>query len=223
MNRIIAKTISCFMLGAVIIGLQAFAEENAQKRTIYKFKYNNVPLKQPVITQSMKPAIAEYNQGNYLGAMIDLKKVVENEPDNVYAKYYLALCYTNLGYKSEAQNLYNEIATGEGDNYALKYYSQRAKCIEEPDDEICLPPVKVKAPDINKKPEPQETAVANREEPTDQQPQEEDDMTKFIKSGKKIHPAAMDRISRERAERKMQEDIYKKQQADMEAQNQQEQ
>ena len=53
-----------------------------------------------------------------------------------------------------------------------------------------------------------------------QQKQEDDDITKFIKSGKKIHPAAMDKISRERAERKMQAEIYSRQKAEQELLNQ---
>ncbi|MBQ8475539.1 hypothetical protein IJ531_00595, partial [bacterium] len=43
--------------------------------------------------------------------------------------------------------------------------------------------------------------------------EEVDDMTKFIRSGKKIHPAAMDRITNERMGRKIQADMYSKQQA----------
>ena len=48
----------------------------------------------------------------------------------------------------------------------------------------------------------EETAEAQEPE------EEEDDITKFIKSGKKIHPAAMDLIQRQRMEIKLQQDEY---------------
>ena len=214
MNRSCIKILSCLLVGAFFAGIQTFAEDAAapKKDIKYKFRYNKVPVKQPTVTASMKEAVAEYSKGDYVGAMVDLKKVVEQEENNTYAKYYLALCYTQLGYKSEAQNLYQQVIAS-GDSYALTYYSQKAvNCMEgNGDGEICMPKKKVVPPDFTR------TAQENG----DGQPQsEEDDMTKFIKSGKKIHPAAMDRISRERAERKMQSDIYSKQQAEQDALNQ---
>ncbi|MBQ8848400.1 MAG: hypothetical protein IJ003_05595 [Candidatus Gastranaerophilales bacterium] len=155
--------------------------------------YNVVP-KAPYISPSLKPIIQKYRQENYVGAMIDLEELVKKEKNNTYAKYYLALCYTQLGYKEEAQIVYTEVIMKD-DNLALTHYSKRAlTCLNDPTNTICQPI----------KPEP-EDVMAN------------DDMSNFIRSGKKIHPAAMDRITRERMERRLQAAEYQRKQ--QEAQN----
>ena len=156
---------------------------------------NYVTPKTPYVTPSLKPCIQKYKQENYTGAMQDLEELIKKERNNTLAKYYLALCYTRLGYKEEAQTLYNEIVKAD-DNVALTYYSQKAlNCLENPDSTQCEAPKTVK----------KEVEV--------------DDITEFIQSGRKIHPAAMDRITIERMERKMQEAEYIKKQ--QEANNQQ--
>ena len=95
------KTLSLFIATIMAIGLlnahRAFAT------------YNVVP-KAPKISESLKPIILKYRNENYVGAMIDLEELVKKEKNNTYAKYYLALCYTRLGYREEAQILYNEVA-----------------------------------------------------------------------------------------------------------------
>ncbi len=150
---------------------------------------NYVTPKAPYVSPSLKPCILKYKQENYTGAMVDLEAVIKKEKDNTLAKYYLALCYTKLGYKEEAKILYDEIVKKD-DNLTLTYYSQRAlNCLENSDNPECT----------TAKPE------------ADNQ-QELDDISKFIRSGRKIHPAAMDRITRERMERKLQESEYIKKQ-----------
>ena len=148
--------------------------------------------KAPKISASLKPIILKYQAKNYIGAMQDLEELVKVEKNNTYAKYYLALCYTRLGYKTEAMTLYKEVVNKD-ENLALSYYSQRAiDCLDNPDSETCNP-------------KPQEPLT--KEEKLEQE--EKDDITMFIESGRKIHPAAMDRITRERMERKLQEEEYR--------------
>ena len=98
-------------------------------------------------------------------------------------------------------------------------------CMEEhsSDNPICGPVKKYKAPDLTNyvvKSEEEPGVGETPNENNENKPKEDDDIAKFIKSGKKIHPAAMDRISRERAERKIQADMYSRQQAEQEALNQ---
>ena len=146
--------------------------------------YNITP-KAPKITPSLKPIIIKYKKGDYIGSMQDLEELVKQEKNNTYAKYYLALCYTRLGYKTEATTLYNEVVKKD-ENIVLSYYSQKAlDCLENPESSICAA-----------------QAAAEKEAA------ELDDMDLFIMSGKKVHPAAMDRITRERMERKMVEEEY---------------
>lgn len=149
---------------------------------------NYVTPKAPYITPSLKPCIQKYKQGNYTGAMVDLETLVKKEKNNTLAKYYLALCYTKLGYKEEAKILYGEVVDKD-DNITLTYYSQRAlDCLENPEDPKC--------------------SVSKNTKNNEEEEKEVDDITEFIQSGKKIHPAAMDRITKERMERKLQESEY---------------
>jgi len=145
--------------------------------------------KAPVISAGLKPIIAKYKKENYVSAIQDLQELIEKEPNNTYAKYYLALCYTRLGYKEEARAAYEEVIA-KNDNLTLVYYSTRANiCLATPENEICRPP----------KATPYEEAQM-------------DELERFIESGQKIHPSAQDRITRERMERKLQADDYRKKQ-----------
>ena len=156
---------------------------------------NYVVPKAPYVSPALKPCIAKYKQENYTGAMQDLEELIKKEKNNTLAKYYLALCYTRLGYKEEAQTLYKEVVEKD-DNVALTHYSQRAlDCLEDPNSTKCEVP-----------------KVA-----TKKQEEELDDISKFIRSGKKIHPAAMDRITKERMERKLQESEYIRKQQESQA------
>jgi len=158
-----------------------------------KTKYNYVTPKAPVVTESLKPCIAKYKAGNYTGAMLDLEALLEKEKNNTYAKYYLALCYTVLGYDTEAKETYQKVIE-KNDNETLTYYSKKAlACIENPASEACVP--KAKANPVDKK-----------------QEEEQDDITKFIYSGKKIHPAAMDLIIKQRMDIKLQQDEFQNKQ-----------
>ena len=176
------KIVSLIVFAFMVVSLSATAAT-----------YNITP-KAPRITPTLKPIIVKYKKGDYVGSMQDLEELVKVEKNNTYAKYYLALCYTRLGYKKEATILYNEVVRKD-ENIALSYYSQRAiDCLENPNNSICLP------------------KGAN-----EQGEDELDDMDLFIMSGKKVHPAAMDRITRERMERKMVEEEYIRNQQQQEA------
>lgn len=143
----------------------------------------------PKVTEGLKPIIVKYKQGNYVSAIQELDELLAKEPENTYAKYYQALCYTKLGYREEAKAAYNEVIT-KNDNLTLVYYSTRANtCLDNPASEICKPP----------KATPYEEAQM-------------DELERFIESGQKIHPSAMDRITRERMERKLQAEDYRKKQ-----------
>lgn len=164
-----------------------FALTGITASSIAATKYNFVTPQAPYISASLKPCIAKYKAGNYTGAMIDLEELIKKEKNNEYAKYYLALCYTKLGFADDAKTVYTEVAE-KAKNESLSYYSKRAlACFDNPDSEECKP---------QKLPQPKEE-------------EEQTDIEKFIKSGKRIHPAAMDAITKERMEIKLQEQEYK--------------
>ena len=164
----------------------------------YKYQYNDIPIKQPVVTNSMKAGIAEYNRGNYLGAMQEFYKVVNKEPKNSYAIYYLGLSLSKLGYESEANACFQIVADRQ-DNYALALYAQRGlNCIGNSDNDICKNPPKNRAPR-------KEITGAKQAEEMEQL----SDIAKFIESGQKMHPSAKDRIEKERMVRKIQDEQFK--------------
>ena len=168
------KILSLITIGALTLSLCACATTN------------NVIPKAPKMTATLKPIVAKYKKGDYVGSMQDLEELVKKEKNNTYAKYYLALCYTRLGYKEDATKVYQEVVK-KNDNLVLSYYSQKAlDCLDNPDSPICTP-----------KTAKQEAQSA-----------ELDDIDLFIQSGKQIHPAAMDRITKERMERKIMEEEY---------------
>ena len=202
MNR---KVLQFMALGALIA---LFAGIHANFANATNYKYNKVPVKSPVVTSGMKSGVAKYNNGNYVGAMQDFKEYLakmpkkqENSVTAAYTLYYIALCYTQLGFKSEANELYKLIAESNV-NYALSHYSKVAmNCIDnDGSNEICTPQV-YRAPSV------EEVAKTNAELNAGK-----DDITKFIESGKTIHPAALDRITKERMERKLQADEYSQKQ-----------
>ncbi len=184
------KTLSLFVSGFVAIILMATSN-------VFAATYNVKP-KVPQVSESLKPIVVKYRAKNYVGAMQDLEELVKKEKDNTYAKYYLALCYTRLGFKEEAKTLYNEVIYKD-ENLALSHYSQRAlDCLEDPNSDVCRP-----------------AALREKEKEDEEDPS---DIDLFIMSGKKIHPNAMDRITKERMERKLEEDEYIRRQIEEEKQ-----
>jgi len=148
-----------------------------------------IKAKAPYVSNNLKPIIAKYNKGDYTGAMGDLEQLLRKDKKNTLAKYYLALCYTQLGFRGEADGIYDEIIR-RNEDMTLVYYARKARnCIDRNDgsNKEC------------------ETNIAsfNKVENNGKNI-EEDDITKFIKSGQKIHPAAMDRIMQDKLQRQIQ-------------------
>lgn len=179
MKKVLSLTIA--VLALVFVG----GMNQVQAQKTYK-----VTAKAPYVSPSLKPIIAVYRSGDYLSAMIDLEKLVKKEPNNMTAKYYLALCYTKLGYRPEATTLYSEVVESNA-NMTLVHYADKAlKCIDSPDAEGCSNKV-----DYSLAPE-QKTYKDNS------------DIAQFIRSGERFHPTVKDQITKDRMERKLQQDEY---------------
>ena len=173
-------SLMCITLLASVVIFKAVAQEQPKQteEDISKIKI-------PHTTKSMQAGIQQYKQENYIGAIQSFIKVIQNEPNNAYAKYYLALSYTQLGEKNMAQTIYSELSKNE-DEKVIAHYAQHAlDCIDRPDSDLC-------------KPKKQE----DESEP-------ENDITQFINSGAKFHPSALDRITNERMIRRIQDEEYK--------------
>lgn len=160
-----------------------------------------ITAKEPYLSPKMRPIVAIYKRGDYTGTVSEINNLLKTEPLNTYAYYYKALAYTNLGMKDKAEASYRAVLELNS-NAALSYYSRKAlACLADPSGEACVAfdnAKNIKKPDVDLS-------------------MPDDDITKFIKSGKMIHPAAADAITKERMERKIQEDEYLRKQREMNA------
>jgi len=213
MRKIFLQIFLIIMIATLSAGANTINVTN----TVYKV--NTIKPKTPYISPSLKPYILEYKKGNYLGAMLGIEELLDKEKNNTAAKYYLALCYTQLGYSGEAQQLFTNL-TQNKDSALIRYYSEKAlSCIGNSDNEICKPRQtaqekikELKIADQEKAKKQQAEIAAKAKE--NKEEFDTDDITTFIRSGKKIHPDAMDAITKERMERKLQSDEYTKKQAE---------
>ena len=154
------KVLLSIISGIIAFNFSNFDMANATTRSITP--------KAPKITESLKPIVVKYKKGDYIGSMQDLEELVKKEKNNTYAKYYLALCYTRLGYKEEAKILYQEVIDKD-ENLSLSHYSQKAlDCLEEPNSDMCRP-----------------ASMRNQDDEAEELPS---DIDLFIMSGRKIHP-----------------------------------
>ncbi len=112
------------------------------------------------VSSQVYSGIANYKKANYTGCIQDMESVLEKNPDDILAKYYLALVYTKIGMSDDAKKYYQAVVD-QGSEKLLVKYSQRAlTCLDKPDDKIC--------------------AVKRS--------LEDDDMSEFIESGEFLHP-----------------------------------
>ena len=241
MKKLLIFTISFMLLLGGIINVCAVAQDSEEfsEDAPYKNKIENLSLKQFENEMTVKfknevwtPIKNEYNAGNYLMLIPELKQNLKSD----YAKkkecelvlrYYLALCYHNLGYVREAKEEYKKVSSmTEGSD--LAFYSKKAiACIDDPNSSACTGKKKEKKPELSELEKAQQNEIKQlRQQVTKLQNElapkvnpNDDDISRFIKSKQAIHPAAMDRITIERMERKMQEAEYIKKQ--QEANNQQ--
>lgn len=200
MKKTLLLIFTCIAMSAIIT-----TQANAQVKEI--------ALKGPAITPGLKPCIEQYKKGNYVGSMQDLKELLKKEKNNTYAKYYLALCYTQLGYKEDADKLYNEVIT-KNDNEILTHYSKKAlECLSDETGLACKAPSKeIKQLEEEIKQVADDTKDGKAVNPEEILKKQNDDMVKFIQSGKQFHPSVTDTITRDRLERQLQKEEYAKKQ-----------
>ena len=58
---------------------------------------------QTVEKSAVRKAHKEFNYGNYIDAVLPLKRMVASNPDNALYKYELAVCYLNTSSFSKAK------------------------------------------------------------------------------------------------------------------------
>lgn len=165
-----------------------------------------------------KPMLSDYLQGNYLGALTMCQSYLKNHERHTEAKYFLALCYHNLGYYAIAKAKYQEIVDAGKNSQITSLAEKGIACIDSPKSEACTG--KKAVPELTEMEKAQKARITQlekqlkeMEEQNTPKPTPDDDITTFIKSKQQIHPAAMDRITIERMERKLQEAEWEKKNA----------
>lgn len=217
MRKLVIFTISLMLLLGSIVNICAIAQESNGT--------NSKKDKEFVNNKYWAPIIEAYNKGDYFNAIVLINSKMKNGEKNgkgkdVYAVYYLALCYHHLGYLKEAKEEYKKVCSLDSDS-DLAFYSKKAMaCMDDPNSPACTGKKKEKKPELSELEKAQQDEIKQlRQQVTKLQNElapkvnpNDDDISRFIKSKQAIHPAAMDRITIERMERKMQEAEYIKKQ-----------
>ncbi len=95
----------------------------------------NVPVVEAktAATPAVNTAIKFYKAKNYTQCYETLKKVVEKDPSNALAYYYLAMASAQMGKKSEAIENYAKVINLSPDSQLGKYAKKGRTCLETPD------------------------------------------------------------------------------------------
>lgn len=111
-------------LKKLIIGLAVFTFMAAQ----------SVCLAQPSQDSAVRGIINQYKGGNYLGCIDSSNKVIEQNPSNIFAYYYKALAYTQLGKKDDARQAFDQVITLNSNSTLVEYAKKANACINSPEE-----------------------------------------------------------------------------------------
>ena len=111
------------------------------------------------VSAKVYSGIANYKKANYTGCIQDMESALKSNPNDILAKYYLALVYTKIGLKDEAKKYYQEVINQGSEKLLVDYAKKATTCLDNPEDKLC----KIK---IDK----------------------DNEMDEFIESGQFLHP-----------------------------------
>lgn len=78
---------------------------------------------------SMKSAVTKYKKGNYTGCLQELYTLVKKNPKNAMAYYYVALAYTKVGCKQQADNAYQKVIALNSNPVMVDYATRGRNCL----------------------------------------------------------------------------------------------
>ena len=83
---------------------------------------------------NLTEAIKLYKAGNYSQCYVVLEDVLQKDPSNALACYYMAITSAQIGRREEAISHYERVLTLSPQNNNLSRYARKGKlCLEEPD------------------------------------------------------------------------------------------
>ena len=90
--------------------------------------YAKVKATNPATAQAIK----YYKAGNYTQAYMACDEIVQKDPSNALAQYYLAMSYVQLGRKSDAISAYDRVIYLSQNGVLGSYAKKGKKCLETP-------------------------------------------------------------------------------------------
>ena len=89
--------------------------------------------KTPPISPPVRIAIQKYKAGNYTGCLQDCQNIVQTDPSNSIAYYYMAMSYVQAGKKDYALTYYAKVLSLTPNVTLQQYAATGKKCLETPD------------------------------------------------------------------------------------------
>lgn len=84
------------------------------------------------LSPAIKIAMKKYQKGNYTGCLQDCQDIVQKNPSNAIAYYYMAMSYVQAGKKDEAINAYAKVLSLKPSTQLAGYAMTGKRCIETP-------------------------------------------------------------------------------------------
>lgn len=84
-------------------------------------------------SSSVAIAMKKYKSGNYTGCLQDCISIVNRDPSNALAYYYMALSYTQAGRKDDAVRAYSKVLTLKANSKIADYAETGRRCLVTPD------------------------------------------------------------------------------------------
>lgn len=78
---------------------------------------------------NIKSAISKYKAGNYTGCLQELFSLVQKDPSNALAYYYMAMSYTHINMQNEAVNAYEKVISLNPGGSLVEYATRGKDCL----------------------------------------------------------------------------------------------
>lgn len=78
---------------------------------------------------NLMSATSKYEKGNYVGCLQELFSLVQNEPSNAAAYYYIAMSYTHLDMQDEAVEAYEKVISLNSNSYLTEFAEKGRDCL----------------------------------------------------------------------------------------------
>ena len=89
------------------------------------------------VNSKVYSGISNYKKANYTGCIQNMQEALKKNPNDILAKYYLALVYTKIGLKDEAKKYYQAVIDQGSEKLLVDYSKKAVTCLDNPEDKMC--------------------------------------------------------------------------------------